>query len=128
MLSACQTGIGKFKYGEGLLSLSRAFAYAGTKSIVATLWSVADLQTSELVQLFYAAFEQKMNKAQALRAAKLQYLKACKNQTLAHPYYWAALILNGDTSEIIVPTNSKKWKWLVAFLIASFLLVVLFKT
>ena len=53
VLSACETGIGKLQRGEGIISLARAFAYAGAKGIVTSLWSVSDKSTSELMRFFY---------------------------------------------------------------------------
>ncbi|HRD83453.1 MAG TPA: CHAT domain-containing protein, partial [Saprospiraceae bacterium] len=87
VLSACQTGIGKLRRGEGIISLSRAFAYAGAKGIIATLWSVNDKKTKDFMLLFYRHLQTKPA-AEALREARREYLNAHKGEA-AHPYYWA---------------------------------------
>ena len=94
VLSACQTGIGKLRRGEGIISLSRAFAYAGAKGIIATLWSVNDKKTKDFMLLFYRHLQTKPA-AEALREARREYLNAHKGEA-AHPYYWAGFIGVGD--------------------------------
>ncbi|MCB9264976.1 MAG: CHAT domain-containing protein [Lewinellaceae bacterium] len=98
-LSACQTGIGVHHQGEGLASMARAFAYAGAKCVVASLWSIDDKQTSELMRLFYKNMSEGYSKPQALRLARLQYLEKSGHE-LGHPYYWAAMVSIGDPASI----------------------------
>ncbi len=95
VLSACQTGLGKFSKGEGVIGLSRALTYAGAKSIVVSFWSVADESTAELMTEFYKTLLQNKNEnfSQALRQAKLHLIG---NQKFSTPYYWAPFILIGD--------------------------------
>lgn len=69
-LSACQSGLGEWRDGEGVMSLARAFAYAGSKGLVATLWSVNEASSSVLFQSFYTHLHQGMSKAAALNQAK----------------------------------------------------------
>ncbi|MFQ3574993.1 MAG: CHAT domain-containing tetratricopeptide repeat protein [Cytophagales bacterium] len=90
-LSACQTGLGKMNRGDGLLGLSRAFAYAGAKNMIVSLWNVNDMAAVELTKAFYQLLS-KDNKpyAQALRESKL---KLIENQETSNPYYWAPFIL-----------------------------------
>ena len=90
VLSACQTGIGKLRRGEGIISLSRAFAYAGAKGIVTTLWSVSDEKTKDFMLSFYRHLEKKYA-AEALWEARREFLSRHKGEA-AHPYYWAAFI------------------------------------
>jgi CHAT domain-containing protein len=99
VLSACETGIGKLRKGEGIVSLSRAFAYAGAKSIFPTLWQVSDAKTAQLMKSFYKNLKKGMAKDAALRAAKLDYLKDSKGEA-AHPFFWAGMIGVGDMSSI----------------------------
>ena len=99
-LSACNTAYGKLQLGEGIISLARAFAYAGAKSIITTHWSVNDQNSSKLMTAFYQSLIQKgLPKDEALRAAKLQFLKKNKKDK-GHPYYWAPFIGIGDMSPI----------------------------
>lgn len=99
VLSACETGLGELKKGEGIISLGRAFTYAGAKSIISTLWSVNDQSTSELMISFYGYLDQGMSKDAALRQAKLDYLDS-HDANFSHPYFWAAPIAIGDMSPI----------------------------
>jgi len=102
-LSACQTSIGKYHQSEGLISLARAFTFAGAKSIIATLWSINDQQTSFVATEFYRNLKLQKTKSQALQQAKLHYLSQSSNSNLAHPYYWSAMILMGDDKAITLP-------------------------
>lgn len=94
VLSACRTGIGKHVRGEGLIGLTRAFLYAGSRSVLATLWPVQDRPTAELMTAFYAELKAGSAKAEALRQAKLQALS--KGGPGSLPHYWAPFILTGD--------------------------------
>ncbi len=95
VLSACQSGIGELQIGEGIISLARAFAYAGTKSLITTLWNVNDYSGRYLMERFYFHLKTEgMRKDEALRQAKLDYLREYKKQ--AFPYKWAAFIGIGD--------------------------------
>lgn len=110
VLSACQTNTGKFSRGEGILSLTRAFAYARAKSIVSSFWKVNDPATKELMVAFYrnlipdTAQQAKgrpvipMTKDEALHRAKIQL--ADSNNDWAHPYYWAGFVLIGDNAPL----------------------------
>lgn len=102
VLSACETGIGQLQRGEGIVSLARAFAYAGAKSMVTTLWNVNDSKTSELMIEFYALLNNGMEKDLALQTAKINYLKRLegKGHTSADPLYWAGAIIIGDTARL----------------------------
>ncbi len=97
VLSACETGIGKWKHGEGIVSLARAFAYAGAKSIVTTLWKVNDRRTAELIGSFHGYLKVGKTKDEALRRAKLDFLNANSDQfDSLHPFFWAGFIGIGD--------------------------------
>lgn len=96
VLSACNTGYGKILAGEGVMSLSRAFAYAGCPSTLMSLWRVPDQATSELMFGFYQSLAAGKSKAEALREAKLKYLAEVKSTSLAHPFYWAGFVQMGN--------------------------------
>lgn len=89
-LSACETGLGKIANGDDIVGLTRGFLYAGSSSIVASLWKVDDLATSYLMEQFYANLK-KSDKREALRSAQL-YTK----EKYPHPFYWAAFQLTGS--------------------------------
>lgn len=89
-LSACETGLGKIAGGDDVVGLTRGFLYAGSRSIVASLWKVDDLATSQLMALFYSRLKD-MDKRGALRSAQLD-----TRSRYPHPYYWAAFQLMGN--------------------------------
>ncbi len=94
VLSACETGLGEEISGEGLIGLTRGFMYAGASRVVASLWNVSDVGTSELMARFYKAMEQdKLRPAAGLRAAQIQMWK---QRQWRSPYYWAAFQLQGE--------------------------------
>ena len=96
VLSACQTGIGKEIKGEGMMGLMRAFMYAGTPSVVVSLWNVNDRSAADLMIRFYKNLwkpgSEKLNKAEALRKAQLEVIKLGSK-----PYHWAPFILVGKS-------------------------------
>ena len=92
-LSACGTGLGKVLGGEGLLGLTRAFQYAGARSVLASLWSVSDASTGELMSRFYGYLKKGQSKAEALRGAQLDLLQ---DSDFSHPFHWAGFELVGD--------------------------------
>ena len=104
VLSACETGIGTLKNGEGLMSLARGFTYAGAKSIVTSLWTANDLTTAQIMTNYYTQLKAGFSKDIALQQAKLQFLK--ENQEV-HPYYWATFVGFGDMVSIKGP--SYRW-------------------
>lgn len=103
-LSACNTGSGEFRKGEGIMSLARGFVYAGVPSIVMTLWEAQDATGSKLMDFYYTNLFNGMKKDVALQHAKLSILKDA-NMANAHPFFWSAYIVNGDTSMIECSDN-----------------------
>ena len=95
VLSACQTGLGKSVWGEGLVGITRGFMYAGTKRVVSSLWGVQDLATAELMKRFYRAMlgEKQMRPAEALRAAQVEMWRSSRWRS---PYYWGGFVLYGE--------------------------------
>ena len=93
-LSACETEQGRLVLGEGIQSFSRAFLTAGARSVVTTLWRVADEPTAAFMEAFYYHLARGSTKADALTAAKRKFLHS--GGPLANPYYWAAFVLNGE--------------------------------
>lgn len=94
VLSACNTGIGKIKKGEGSASLAHAFAYAGCPNLVMSLWPVRDRATPLLIKQYYDRLAEGMDKAEALRAAKLYCLE--HDELFAHPYFWGGFLYAGS--------------------------------
>lgn len=124
VLSACETGVGELKKGEGIVSLARGFFYAGAKSIVTTLWKVSDKSSAKIVKSFYANLNQQMPKDAALRQAKLDYLNDSPNK-LAHPFYWAAYIPVGNMNALSLQPSYFYW-YLGLSLLSFCILVILY--
>lgn len=117
VLSACETGIGDYHQGEGIISLAHGFIHAGAQSVVTTLWSVDDVKTAELVVGFFQNLKKGQNRPFALQQAKLDLLRNHPNDEV-HPYYWAGLIGIGTTQPLYAPIH----KLLVLTALASALL------
>ncbi|HEV7784932.1 MAG TPA: CHAT domain-containing protein, partial [Thermoanaerobaculia bacterium] len=92
-LSACGTGLGRDGGGEGLIGLTRAFQYAGARSVLASLWAVSDRSTAALMARFYTRLRAGSPKDVALAEAQRELLR---DGQFSHPYSWAAFELNGD--------------------------------
>ncbi|MFM2267106.1 MAG: hypothetical protein RL757_547 [Bacteroidota bacterium] len=109
VLSACNTGNGELKRGEGVMSLARAFAYAGCPSTVMSLWSISDNSTSEIMQYFYENLRDGQPKDIALQQAKRKYLMHCSpDQRL--PNYWSASVLAGSNEDLKFVNPTFYWK------------------
>jgi CHAT domain-containing protein/tetratricopeptide (TPR) repeat protein len=91
-LSACETGLGRITDGGEVIGMARGFLYAGSATVVASLWQVADEATATLMGRFYANLP-RMNKRDALRAAQLELARRS-----AQPYFWASFYLNGSSN------------------------------
>ncbi|HHH49502.1 MAG TPA: CHAT domain-containing protein, partial [Saprospiraceae bacterium] len=99
VLSACETGVGELKRGEGILSLARGFSFAGVKSILTTLWKVSDKKAASFMDFFYKNISEGLQKDEALRKAKIAYMANCSKREAA-PFYWASYIAMGDMDAI----------------------------
>jgi CHAT domain-containing protein len=96
VLSSCQSAIGKQQPGEGPMSLSRAFLFAGSKAVVASLWEVNDEATAELMRRFYRhMLQDKLAPVSALALAQSEFRRH-PDSRLRNPYYWAGFELYGE--------------------------------
>ncbi|MBP7866437.1 MAG: tetratricopeptide repeat protein [Acidobacteria bacterium] len=92
VLSACETGVGKVCGGEGILGLTRAFLYAGSRSVVVSLWPISDASTAHFMQIFYREILAGVPRDDALRRAQADL---AAQGDFAHPFHWAAFVLVG---------------------------------
>ncbi|MGK0388415.1 MAG: CHAT domain-containing protein [Maribacter sp.] len=121
-LSACNSGIGLLKQGEGAMSLARGFAYAGCPSTVMTLWPMTDKPTMDIMVQYYSYLRQGLSKSEALRSAKLNYIKNCGPKA-EDPYFWAGIVIIGSDSPLFhVPFYRQLW---FQILLSAILLLVL---
>lgn len=118
VLSACETGLGQYHSGEGVLSLARTFAYTGIPSVVMSLWSLPDRSTSDVMKYFYEELKTGKPKHTALQQAKLNYIQQA-DAANQHPHYWAALVLIGDSKPI-------ETSWSPYLIWAGILLILVF--
>ena len=96
-LSACDTGVGEVKDGEGVYGLRRAFFLSGTESLVMSLWPVSDYVTRELMTEYYVGLKRGLGRSEALRQAQLAMLRRNGRQ---HPFYWASFIESGEWANL----------------------------
>lgn len=120
-LSACNGGYGKVQNGEGVMSLSRAFAYAGVPSTAVSLWPASDKSTPKLMGYFYQNLKEGQNKSLALNNARKQYLKQARGKA-RDPYYWGGFVLIGDISPLEQNSGKGHWWILLAFIAIATLL------
>jgi CHAT domain-containing protein len=90
VLSACETGLGRYQRGEGVLGLGHAFLLANARQVVMTLWQVDDRTTADLMAHFYEGFAAGLPTAEALRQAQLWI---AQQESRQDPYYWAPFVL-----------------------------------
>jgi CHAT domain-containing protein/Tfp pilus assembly protein PilF len=98
VLSACDTGVGDVKKGEGVQGLRRALVVAGSESQVMSLWPVLDESTKDLMILYYKALQQGEGRSEGLRQVQLRMLRGRENRR--HPFYWAAFIHSGEWANL----------------------------
>ncbi len=111
VLSACETGYGKFQQGQGVLSLARSFMSAGVPAVVVSLWQVNDQTTAIIMQYFYQNLAKGMTKSTALQQAKVDYLQQATGLA-AHPAYWSAFVQIGNDRPIQLEQRGG-WKWYI---------------
>lgn len=122
ILSACETGNGKLISSEGVMSLSRGFAYAGCAGTVNSLWKADDMASAFILQRFHTYLQRGFSKSKALQRAKLDYIHS--NTLNKSPGYWANLVLSGSTAPIIVDKPWPAWIMLAGSIGIAILLLL----
>lgn len=100
VLSACQTSQGKLAHGEGVMSLARAFRYAGVPSVLASMWEAEDASAKYIMEAFYEKLKAGLPKDQALSEAKRAYLEDAAHFSFRSPFFWSNFVLVGDVGEL----------------------------
>jgi CHAT domain-containing protein len=116
-LSACETGLGRLAEGEGVMSLSRGFTFAGAASLIASLWTVNEASTAQLFARFYEDIAQGQPKMEALRQTKLSYLEDPGIPSFQKsPYYWAGFVYYGNEGVVeLEKGGGVPWKMILLF-------------
>ena len=118
VLSSCRSGLGKIDEAEGVIGMQKAFFEAGASSIVVSLWDVSDKYTSIFMESFYSYLMQGMSKPEALRNAKLSFIK---NHS-SNPYYWSPFVLAGNPVKLNLE-SSGSFQLTFVYLLAAVLLI-----
>ena len=122
VLSSCSSGYGKMLKGEGMMSLARGFFYAGCPSIIMTLWQVSDRSSAELMNGFYKYLKKGKSKHEALRLAKIDYIRE-SDGLKTNPYFWSAFICVGDNSPVYSRSGLIWWILVVAAFAGSIIYI-----
>ncbi|GAB3420591.1 CHAT domain-containing protein [Niabella aquatica] len=125
VLTACETGTGAVHSGEGVMSLAYSFMFAGCPSVVMSLWKIDEKTNADIITRFYKYLKKGNTKSEALRKAKLDFLKS-NSVELANPFYWAGLCIIGDDHPVY--SNNSIYYWLAGAVAIIILLAVLLKT
>jgi CHAT domain-containing protein/tetratricopeptide (TPR) repeat protein len=119
VLSSCNTGRGILSSGEGILSLARGFIYSGSQSVIMSMWEIEDKSGTEIVERFYKNLKRGLTKSSALKKARIDFLKDA-DQLRSHPYFWSALVVYGNNTELYHASNLK------IILVIAFVILLLF--
>ncbi len=125
VLSACNTGTGTLSRGEGIMSLARGFFLAGASSVVKTYWDVNDEASAAVMTRFYHHLSNGVRKDEAMRLAKLDYLKT-QSPVYTNPYYWAAYDVLGNTAPIVRKKSTSVLIIIVSLIIITGVCLVYF--
>lgn len=126
IISACETGNGQLVNSEGVLSITRGFAYAGCASMVNSLWKADDEATAAILHQFHLYLQKGYTKPKALRQAKLDYLHS--NAVNKSPGYWAHLLLTGDTQPLVNTSIASTWLLVGGVMVTAMLMGVILYT
>lgn len=131
VLSACNSGVGTLKKGEGVMSIARGFAYAGVPNIVMSTWQVSDEATRILMEIFYKKLQEGLPKDEAMQAAKLAYLEEFKDSPkFQAPFFWGSFVVLGNPDPVSILIEYSLWDYwgYLALLLVLLLLGLGYKT
>jgi len=123
-LSACETNFGSFSRSEGILGISRAFAFAGCPNIISTLWKAEDRSTAYITSRFYFYVEEGLPFAESLRRAKTDLLEDKKMAQFHHPVFWSHLVLAGSIPAKTYFDYLPVYLWIFALILFGFGLLI----
>ncbi|HKL02599.1 MAG TPA: CHAT domain-containing protein, partial [Cryomorphaceae bacterium] len=126
VLTACETGLGAYSDGEGVLSLAYAFQYAGCPNVMYSLWKIDDKQSTEIARGFYNELKSGKTYSGALRAAKLNYMNRVP-QELAAPFYWSGMVIAGTNGQFEVDNSWPIWLYVLVISVIIILTVIVMR-
>jgi CHAT domain-containing protein len=126
-LSACETNFGSLSQSEGILGISRAFAFAGCPNIISTLWKAEDKSTAYITSRFYRYVDEGLHFSEALRNAKLDLLSDQKMAQFHHPVFWSHLVLVGSIPAKTIFDYLPIYLWIFALIFMGFAFLILRK-
>ena len=109
VLSACQTGLGPLARGEGIMSLARAFRYAGSEQLLTTLWTTDDRSAAKISAHFFEGLKSGARPSEALTESQRQYFSQA-DPFHRHPFFWGGMVLIG-ADEVIESPWMFPWQW-----------------
>lgn len=110
VLTACESGVGNWSQGEGVMSLAHSFMYAGCPAVLMSLWKIDEKSSAEIITGFYEYLAAGKSKSEALRMAKLRHIQS-SGKALAHPYFWAGMTLLGNDEPVFPTRSASIWVW-----------------
>ncbi|AXG70641.1 CHAT domain protein [Kordia sp. SMS9] len=125
VLSACNTGKGTLQTATGMVSLNRAFTLAGVPATLASLWEVPDQVTEGIMIDFYTYLKRGDSKTNALRKAKIKYLKNTDDANFKKPFYWAGFVLHGDAAPIALEVETSTNFICIIAAILTFMIILM---
>jgi hypothetical protein len=125
VLSACNTAVGKSLPGEGVMSLGRAFNYAGAQSIVMSLWDINDVVTSSLMEDFYKYLMKDRDISSSLNKSKREFINEA-DELSSHPVHWAGFVVYGTKNDLISQSNRNIYYIIGIALLFSFVIFLFF--
>jgi CHAT domain-containing protein len=121
MLSACETGNGRFYQGEGIFSFNRGFAALGIPAAVSNLWSVENESTYRNTELFYKYLSQGLPTDIALQKAKIEFINSASMKQKKLPYFWASSLLTGKANSIKIESRFSILQWIALGVLLVFI-------
>jgi CHAT domain-containing protein len=122
ILSSCNTGSGILHSGEGILSLARGFVYSGSQSVIMSMWEIEDRSGAEIMKSFYKYLKNGATKSNALRKARISYLKKA-DMLRSHPYFWSSLVIYGNNAPLYYSVKLVLIIGFAVLLIFTFLII-----
>ena len=121
ILEACETGLGAYHQGEGVMNLARGFTYAGCQSVLMSLWNVSETNsTDKIMEGFYNHLADSLDRDEAITMAKRDFLEQSRDEGaemagLLHPFYWSELVLIGERGPLHLARKQATgtWIWIV---------------